>query len=137
MPRILAIDYGLKRVGIAVTDPLKMMALPLTTVDNFKLFDFLKEYITKENVELFVVGFPYTESGEKQAMQAEVKQLCNKLKQVFPLIPNVFEDERYTSRMAQRSMIDMGMKKSKRKDKKMLDTMSAAIILQSYLDKNP
>ncbi|MCZ2130058.1 MAG: Holliday junction resolvase RuvX [Bacteroidia bacterium] len=134
--RILAIDYGLKRVGIAVTDPLKIIANPLTTVDNPKLFDFLKEYFQKETVELIVVGEPFSESGAIQEMQIEVKQFANKLKQIFPNMPIAFEDERYTSRMAQQSMIAFGVKKSKRKDKKMLDCMSAALILQSYLEKN-
>ncbi|MCO6494162.1 MAG: Holliday junction resolvase RuvX [Bacteroidetes bacterium] len=136
MPRILSIDYGLKRVGIAVTDPLKIIAKPLETIDNHKIFDFLKSYLQKEEVELIVVGDPRSESGELQQMQIEVKQFVNKLKQIFPNIPVVFEDERYTSRMAQQSLIDFGVKKSKRKDKKILDTVSAALILQSYLERH-
>jgi len=135
--RVIAIDYGLKRVGIAVTDPLRIIAKPLTTVENSEIERFLKEYIAKENVSVIVLGEPYSESGELQQMQIEVHKFAKKLQALFPQLSIVFEDERYTSRIAQRSLVEMGMKKSKRKDKKLLDTVSAALILQTYLEKHP
>jgi putative Holliday junction resolvase len=134
MSRLLGIDYGLKRVGLAVSDPLQIIATPLTTVAPEELISFLKDYLSKENVVTFVIGFPYTEDGSVQAMQQEVKMIKNKLFQFFPSIPSYFEDERYTSRMAQKTRHQMGVKKSKKKDKKELDAMSAAILLQSFMD---
>jgi putative Holliday junction resolvase len=134
LSRILAIDYGLKRVGIAVTDPLKIIAQPLTTVDNKELIAFLKDYFNKESVELIVIGFPETNSDDITFMQTEVKALKNKLNQIFPTIPTAFEDESYTSQNAAKSMIEIGMKKSKRRDKRLLDTMSASLILQRFLE---
>jgi putative holliday junction resolvase len=136
MPRLLAIDYGLKRVGIAVTDPLQIIAHPLTTVENAKFYEFIKDYVSKEEVEAFVIGEPFTLSGGSQEILIAVKQCANKLKQLFPTIPIHFQDERYTSQMAMEAMIMSGVKKSKRRDKKNLDTISAAIILQAFMEQN-
>lgn len=136
MPRYIAIDYGRKRCGIAVTDPLKMFAQPLTTISPEELIPFLKNYFLTEEVEVIVLGKPLTEKGENQEIWDDILKLESKLKEVFPQIPVSYIDERYTSRMAGKAMIEAGIKKSKRRDKKLLDTISAALILQTYLQMN-
>lgn len=134
MARILAIDYGLKRCGIAVTDPLQMIASPLTTLETGSLRTFLEQYVQDQEVACFVLGAPYSLSGQTQPMLIEVKKLKNRLQQIFPSIPVILEDERYTSKMAAQTLIDAGLKKKARKDKGKLDAVSAALILQSYLE---
>jgi putative holliday junction resolvase len=136
LSRIIAIDYGRKRCGIAVTDPLKMFAQPLTTISPEELIPFLKNYFLTEEVDVIVLGKPLTEKGENQEIWEDILKLEAKLKEVFPQIPVSFIDERYTSRMAGKAMIEAGIKKSKRRDKKLLDTISAALILQTYLQMN-
>jgi putative holliday junction resolvase len=135
MGRILAIDYGRKRVGLAVTDPLKIIANGLTTVHAQDIFQFLKEYTTKEEVELFVVGYPVTLKNEASEALAYVNPFIKKLAKEFPSIPIKQVDERFTSKMAFQTMIDGGLKKKQRQNKALIDTISATIILQSYLEQ--
>ncbi len=134
MGRILAIDYGRKRIGIAVTDELQIIANGLTTVGVEEIFPFLKAYIQKETVELFLVGEPkqmdYTDSSASKYIEPFVK----KLKKEFPDISIKRVDERFTSKMAFQTMIDAGLNKKKRQNKALVDTISATIMLQSYLE---
>lgn len=133
MPRIIAIDYGLKRTGIAVTDPLQIIATGLTTVETPQLFNFLKNYISKEKVELIIIGDPKNLDDSDTHATPLVKQAVERLKKEFPLIPVMTVDERYTSSLATRAMIDMGMNKKQRRDKALVDKIAATIILQEYL----
>lgn len=136
MGRILAIDLGTKRTGIAVTDTLKMLANPLQTVETAKLVDFLHDYFEKEEVETIVLGYPKHLDGNPNEMTPRVISLKDRLKKLFPDKELVLIDERFTSKMAMQSMIAMGSKKKDRKEKAgNLDKVSAAIILQSYLDR--
>lgn len=136
MGRILAIDYGLKRTGLAVTDPLQFIASPLETVPTENLLPWLKSYLDKEEVERFVVGFPTkTDQSETHTTRA-VNKLVVQLSKQFPSIPISKEDERFTSKMAQQTMILGGMKKKDRRKKENVDKISATIILQSYMKKN-
>lgn len=134
MGRILAIDYGKKRTGIAVTDPLQIIASGLTTVDTQQLFEFLKEYTTKEVVDVIVIGEPYNLDGNETDSTAAVKHCIRRLKNSFPETPIVTVDESYTSKNASRAMIEMGMKKKDRQKKENIDLISATIILQEYLN---
>mgnify|MGYP006307301287 CR=1 FL=1 len=136
MGRILAIDYGKKRVGLAVTDELKMIANGLTTVAADKVIDYLKDYCEKEKVELIVVGDPRQMNNEESESVSFVKPFVNRLKKVFPDIPVEMEDERFTSQMAFQTMIDAGLGKKKRRDKALVDKISATLILQSYMENN-
>lgn len=136
MARILAIDLGTKRTGLAVTDPLKILANPLETIETALLMNYLKSYFSKEEVETIVLGFPTRLNGQDNEMTPRVMKLKEKLVQAFPEKKIVLEDERFTSKMAMQSMITMGSKKKDRKEKAgNLDKVSAAIILQSYLEK--
>lgn len=134
MGRILAIDYGKKRTGIAVTDPLKLIANGLTTVASPGLLAFLKEYLSKESVETFVVGKPVTLLNEPSENWKRVEPFVNLLRKQFPQIPVVLIDERFTSAIAMRAMIDGGVKKKERQNKALVDEVSAVIILQSYME---
>ena len=133
MPRILAIDYGLKRTGLAVTDPLKIIATGLTTVETHKLFPFLKSYFEKEEVELILIGEPKNWDDSDTHATPLVKKAISKLKREFPSIPVRTVDERYTSKLAQQSMLEMGLKKKQRQDKALVDEIAATIMLQEYL----
>ena len=133
MARILAIDYGLKRTGLAVTDPLQIIATGLTTVESPKLINFLKDYFKKETVELILIGDPKGLNDEDTHATPLVKQIIDRLKKEFPTIPIRTVDERYTSKMASRAMIDMGMKKKQRQNKALVDEIAATIMLQDYL----
>ena len=133
MPRILAIDYGLKRTGIAVTDPLKIIATALTTIESPKLISFLKDYFKKEEVELILIGEPKNWDDTDTHATPLVRKIVEKLKKEFPHIPLKLVDERYTSKMASAAMIDMGLKKKQRQDKSLVDKVAATIILQEYL----
>ena len=133
MPRIIAIDYGLKRTGLAVTDPLKIIATGLTTVESSKLISFLKDYFKKENVELILIGEPKNLDDSDTHATPLVRQIIIKLQKEFPAIPIQTVDERYSSKMASRAMIDMGMKKKQRQNKALVDEISATILLQAYL----
>jgi putative Holliday junction resolvase len=134
MGRVLAIDYGLKRTGIAVTDPLRIIASPLETVPTEQLLNFLKTYLQKEKVDEFVIGMPKTLKNEDSAIAPDVRKFVTILKSSFPEQPVHEVDERFTSSMAQRALIDGGMKKKDRQVKGNVDKVSAAIILQSFLN---
>jgi putative Holliday junction resolvase len=136
MARILAIDLGTKRTGLAVTDPLKILANPLETIETGQLMIYLKSYCAKEEVEAIVLGFPTRLNGLDNEMTPRVMKLKEALEKAFPEKKIALEDERFTSKMAMQSMINMGSKKKDRKEKAgNLDKVSAAIILQSYLEK--
>lgn len=137
MGRILAIDYGLKRCGLAVTDPLKIIAGPLEMVEANKLLTYLKAYLTREDVEAIVVGKPYDLYQNETDSTKAVFAFVEKLKEQWPSLPIHWHDERFTSKMAQRALIDGGMKKSKRREKGEVDKVSAVLILQSYMQANP
>jgi putative holliday junction resolvase len=134
MARIVAIDYGAKRTGIAVTDPLQIIATALETVRSHELIDFLKRYVVAETVESFVVGMPRTLENTDTNNTPLVKGFIKQLKKAFPDLPVYEHDERFTSSMALQTMIAMGSKKSDRRDKSNIDKMSATIILQSFLE---
>ncbi|WP_163514601.1 Holliday junction resolvase RuvX [Gelidibacter japonicus] len=133
MARILAIDYGTKRTGIAVTDELQIIASGLTTVATKELLPFLKDYISKENVELFLVGEPRQMNNEVSESEESIQSFLKKLAKSIPDMPVKRVDERFTSKMAFQTMIDSGLKKRQRKNKALVDEISATIILQSYL----
>jgi len=134
MPRLLAIDYGSKRCGIAVTDPLQIIATALETVRTHDLADFLKKYATQEKVEAFIIGMPKKLDNTDSENAARVTAFIKTLKKSFPEIPVHTQDERFTSSMALQSMIDSGSKKSDRREKGNIDKISATIILQSYME---
>ena len=133
LARILAIDYGLKRTGIAVTDELQIIASGLTTVNTNELLPFLKEYTSKENVELFIMGKPKQMDNTDSESEALIIPFLKKLEKQIPNIPVKRVDERFTSKMAFQTMIDGGLKKKQRRNKALVDEISATIILQSYL----
>ena len=133
MGRIMAIDYGRKRVGIAVTDELQLIANGLTTVASHDIFNFLKLYLQKEKVDAFVVGEPRQMNNLPSESLQFIIPFVNRLKKEFPEISVEMVDERFTSKMAFQTMIDAGLKKKDRQRKELVDTISAAIILQSYL----
>jgi len=136
LARILAIDYGKKRTGIAVTDPLQIIASGLTTVETINNLVFLKNYIKKEEVETIVVGYPFKMENTKTADSLPlIDGFIKKLKKSFPNIPIVKEDEHFTSKMAVQAMIEGGVKKMKRRDKALVDKISASLILKSYLER--
>lgn len=133
MARVLAIDFGKIRTGIAVTDELKIIASGLTTVNTSDLLSFLKEYTSKEKVELFLMGLPKQMNNSESESEALILPFLKKMEKLFPQIPMKRIDERFTSKMAFQTMIDSGMKKKQRRNKAMVDEISATIILQSYL----
>jgi len=135
MDRLMGIDFGRRRTGLAVSDPLRIFAAALDTVDTAKLIDYLKNYTEKETIERFVVGYPVNMDGTPSEAQADVDAFLKTLAKAFPSIPVSKEDERFTSVLAHRAMIDGGMKASARRDKKSVDRISAAIILQGYMDR--
>ena len=133
MARLLAIDYGTKRTGIAVTDEFQIIASGLTTVNTKELLAFLKDYTTKEKVEVFVIGEPKQMNNKVSESEADILSFIEKLKKAIPDIPIARVDERFTSKMAFQTMIDSGLKKNQRKNKALVDEISATIILQSYM----
>ncbi len=135
MGRILAIDYGRKKSGLAVTDPMQIIANGLDTVPSHTLVDFIEKYLKQEDVELIVLGYPKQVSGEDSESMRYIKPFFNRLKNKFPHIPVEWVDERFTSKIAFQAMIDGGLKKKARQDKNMVDKISATIILQSYLEQ--
>ena len=135
MERLIGIDYGRKRVGVAVSDPLGIFASPLETVPSAKIIDYLKKYAESQTVVRFVVGYPMNLNGQPSEAAADVDIFLKQLARHFPEVPVSLEDERFTSVLAHRAMIDGGMKYQDRRDKSSVDRISAAIILQSYLDK--
>ena len=133
MARILAIDYGGKRTGIAVTDPLQIIATGLTTIASHELIFFLKKYFQQENVELIVIGMPKNWDESDTHGTPLVIEAIKKIKKEFPSMPLKEVDERHTSKMAKDAMLEMGMKKKDRRDKKIVDEIAATIMLQEYL----
>jgi putative Holliday junction resolvase len=136
MARILAIDYGLKRTGLAVTDPLQIIATGLATVESPKLIAYLKNYFKNELVELVLIGEPKNWDDSDTHATPLVKQLVIRLQKEFPAMPLKMVDERYTSKMATRAMIDMGLTKKKRRNKALVDEIAATIMLQEYLGRS-
>ncbi len=134
MGRLLAIDYGRKRTGIAVSDPLQLIANGLTTVATHELTDFLKDYVGREAVDEIIVGLPVQTNGQASENQQRVRLFVARLRKLMPDVPVVFYDERFTSVLAHRAMIDGGLRQKQRRDKALVDTISATIILQSYME---
>jgi putative Holliday junction resolvase len=135
MGRILAIDYGRKRVGIAVTDPQQIIATRLTTVASHTIWDFLNDYFQKENVDEVIVGYPMTLNNQPSEAVIYINPFLKKFESKYPEIKLKIFDERFTSKMAFQTMIDGGIKKQKRRDKALVDGISATIILQNYLEQ--
>ena len=136
MPRILCIDYGKKRTGIAVTDPLKIIATALTTIETSSLINFLKKYFSEEEVELVLIGEPKNLDDTDTHATPLVNQFIQKFRKEFPLMKIEKVDERYSSKIAVQSMVAMGMKKKDRQKKENIDKIAAAIMLQEYLQNN-
>ena len=135
MARILAIDFGKKRVGLAVTDPLQLIASKLTTVASHQIFDFLKDYFQKEQVEKVIIGYPLQMNNEASEAVLYINPFLKRFQKLYPDMPIEQVDERFTSRMAFQTMIDAGLKKKDRQNKATIDAVSATIILQSYLEQ--
>jgi putative Holliday junction resolvase len=135
MARIMAIDYGLKRTGIAVTDPLQIIATGLTTVESPKLIVFLKEYMRTEAVELILMGEPKNWDDSDTHATPLVRAIVKRLLKEFPAVPLKMVDERFTSKLASRAMVEMGMKKKQRQNKALVDEIAATIMLQEYLGR--
>ena len=135
MNRIIGIDYGRKRTGLAVSDPTGVFASALETVHSANIIDYLKNYAQNETIVRFVVGYPMNLNGVPSEAARDVDAFLNLLRKKFPDIPVSLEDERFTSVLAHRAMIDGGMKKMDRREKESVDKISAAIILQSWLDR--
>ena len=133
MARILAIDFGLKRVGLAVTDSMQLIANGLETVPTKDVMEYLKNYLAKEEVECFVIGMPIRMNNEPSAIEANIQEFIKVLRKNFPLVNIEREDERLTSKMAVQTMVAGGMKKKDRRQKGNIDKISATIILQSYM----
>jgi len=133
LPRILSIDYGLKRTGIAVTDPLQIIASGLTTVESKQLIPFLKDYFSREQVELIIIGEPKNWDDTDTHATPLVERCIKDLQKNFPHIPIKKVDERFTSKMARDSMLEMGLKKKQRRDKALVDEIAATILLQEYM----
>ena len=135
MSRIICIDYGGKRTGIAVTDPFQIIATGLTTINTKDFIPFLKDYFLKEQVEKIVIGMPTNWDDTDTHATPLVKKAIEQLKKNFPSIPVETVDERYTSKMAKNAMLEMGLKKSQRRDKKLVDEIAATIMLQEYMQR--
>ena len=134
MARLLAIDYGKKRTGIAVSDEMQIIAGGLTTVATTELVDFILDYVKREPVERIVVGLPKQMNNEPSENMRRVEPFVNRLRKLLPDIPVDYHDERFTSVMAQRTIIEAGIKKMARRNKELVDEVSATIILQSYME---
>lgn len=134
MSRILAIDYGMKRTGVAVTDELQIIATALDTVETSKLFEFLDKYISQNNIQEIVVGLPMRMHGEVGQLETEIQKFISKFKEKHSIIPVFRQDESFTSKMASQAIFQSGAKKKKRQDKALIDKISATIILQSYME---
>ena len=136
MPRIISIDYGLKRTGLAVTDPLKIIATGLCTVETQKLMNFLKDYFSKEQVELVIIGMPVNWDDSATHATPLVQKFIKEFQKKFPSVPIKEVDERFTSKLASQAMLQMGLKKKQRQSKALLDEIAATIMLQEYLQHN-
>lgn len=135
MARIISIDYGKKRTGLAVTDPMQIIATGLTTVDTQLLMKFLKDYLAREPVEKIIIGDPRNLDDSETHITADVHAFIKRLNKEFPSIPVITVDERYSSKMATRAMLDMGMKKKDRRNKALVDEIAATMMLQEFLSK--
>lgn len=135
MGRVLAIDYGKKRTGLAVTDPLRIIATRLDTVESAKIWDFLSDYLKRETVDLVVIGYPRQLNNELSEATRYIDPFLKAFERKFPQIAVELADERFTSKLAQRAIIDGGVKKSGRRNKALVDGVSATIILQSWLEQ--
>ncbi len=135
MGRIMAIDFGLKRCGIAVSDPTQMIASGLKTVPTHELFPFLQSYLNEQSVDEIVLGYPRNTDNTPSEIVPEIEKVSKQIQSKFNGVAVAFEDERFTSKMAVQAMVSGGLPKQKRKDKGMIDQVSATIILQGYLDK--
>jgi putative Holliday junction resolvase len=133
LPRIISIDYGAKRTGLAVTDPLQIIATGLTTVESKQLIPFLKDYFAREEVELIIIGEPKNWDDTDTHATPLVEKIIKQLEKNFPKIPIKRVDERYTSKMAKDAMLEMGLKKMQRRNKKLVDEIAATIMLQEYM----
>ena len=133
MARILSIDYGKKRTGLAVTDPLQLIAGGLATVSTHELFDYLAGYVQREQVERIVIGEPRHPNGQPSENMARVEQFVNRWRKAMPQIPIEYYDERFTSVLAHQAMLEGGLRKKARQDKALVDEISATIILQDYM----
>jgi putative Holliday junction resolvase len=136
MPRILCIDYGLKRTGLAVTDPLQIIATGLTTIQSRELISYLRDYFSRETVELIIIGEPKNWDDSDTHATSLVEKCIVELRKNFPQMPVVKVDERYTSKMAKDAMLQMGMKKKDRRNKAFVDEIAATIMLQEYLARS-
>ncbi len=136
MGRILAFDYGKKRTGVAVTDPLRIIANGLATVPSAQIYTFISDYLLREKVEAFVVGYARQNSGNDSESMKQINPFVRSLQNKYPKIPVYMVDERFTSQMALKTMVDAGLKKMQRQDKGLVDKISATIILQTYLEQN-
>ena len=134
MGRILAIDYGKRRTGIAVTDPLQLIAGGLTTVETKTLYDFLADYMAKEDVERIIVGLPKQPNGEPSENMKRVEPFVNRLRKLYPALPIEMYDERFTSVLAHQAMLDSGIGQKARRDKALVDKIAATIILEDYME---
>lgn len=137
MGRILAIDYGVRRTGLAATDPLQIIPGGLATVETLRLIPYLKEYLTREKVERFVVGFPKQTNGRDSDNLPRVRDFVAQLQKTFPEIPVDMWDERYTSILAQHAILESGIGKMARRNKALVDEVSATIILQGWMERKP
>jgi len=133
LARIISIDYGKKRCGLAVTDPLQIIATGLTTVSSDDLIYFLKKYFSEEKVSEAIIGYPKNLDGSATDITAKVEKFFRQFQKIFPAIPVSLIDERYTSKMASRAIVESGLKKKDRRDKSLIDEVSAVILLQGYL----
>lgn len=137
MGRILAIDYGVRRTGLAATDPLQIIPGGLATVETLRLIPYLKEYLTREKVERFIVGFPKQTNGRDSDNLPRVRDFVAQLQKTFPEIPVDMWDERYTSILAQHAILESGIGKMARRNKALVDEVSATIILQGWMERKP
>jgi putative Holliday junction resolvase len=136
MPRIVAFDYGTKRIGIAVTDPMQIIATGLDTIHPKDIIEYLKKYLLTEQVEAFVFGDPRQMDGSPSESAQHVKGFAKTLKKTFPAIPQYWMDERFTSKLAQETIMQSGLKKQDRKNKERVDTIAATIILQYFMEQH-
>lgn len=134
MPRVLAIDYGRKRTGLAHTDPMQIIATPLETIPTHTLIDYLRRYLQQNEVEMVVVGLPKQMNNEASESMTYLQPFIKEFKRVFPDVPITMYDERFTSVLAHRAMIDGGMRKKQRQDKAVVDKLAACIILEDYIE---
>lgn len=134
MARILSIDYGKRRTGLAVSDPLQIIAGGLCTVDTPQLLTYITDYVSREQVERIIIGLPVQPNGQPSENQVRVREFTGRLRKALPQIPVEFWDERYTSVMAHQTMLQSGISRKRRQDKALVDEISATIILQSYME---